>query len=58
MKIERIMEALRRLQKKLIKEVLEEYPDERYPEDLDDRIGEIQNTISILDDINLEEEQI
>lgn len=51
MKVETIINALLRLQQKLIKDVKDEYPDERYPEDLDDRVGEISNTIEILEDL-------
>lgn len=55
MKKQDLLEALYRLQNEFIEVVKEEDPDEEYPEDIDDRIGELQNTINILLDIRAEE---
>lgn len=55
MKKQDLLEALYRLQDEFIRAVKEENPDEEYPEDIDDRIGELQNTIEILLDIRAEE---
>ncbi len=55
MKKEELLQALYRLQEEMIEVVKEENPEEQYPEDIDDRIGEIQNVIEILLDIRAEE---
>lgn len=55
-KKEIVIEALYRLQENLIQYVKEEYPNESYPLEFDDRIGEIYNTIDLLED--MEEEKI
>lgn len=50
-----VIDALYRLQEEMVENVLEENPEEENPEDVDDRIGELQNTIYILEDIHAEE---
>ena len=55
MKKEEIIKALYRLQEEMVKAVLEENPKEEQPEEVDDRIGDIQNVICILQDIRAEE---
>ena len=50
-----VIDALYRLQGEIVKNVLEENPKEENPEDVDDRIGEIQNTIFILENIHAKE---
>lgn len=55
MKKEELLKALYRLQEEMIKVVKEENPEEQYPEDVDERIGDIQNVIYILQDIHAEE---
>lgn len=51
MKKEDLLQALYRLQEEMINVVKEENPEEMYPEDIDERIGDIQNVIEILQDI-------